>query len=217
MILFIPIKKESQRVPLKNFRKFNGIPLYKHCLYKLDKFEVFVDTDSEEIINECIVDQNLNHVTAFKRKDSLVGHDISVCDLISNFIRRHNIVDKAICQVHVTSPFLKTEALDLASSKLNEGYDSVVSCNEYKNRLWRKESYGYCPINHNPLRLEQTQDLPCYFEENSLFYIFNSSHFLKTNTRIGVNPFFYICNYPENVDIDTEDDWDLVKTLEGKL
>ena len=45
--IFIPIKKDSQRVPGKNFRIFNGEPLYKHTLLKYSKDEVWVDTASD--------------------------------------------------------------------------------------------------------------------------------------------------------------------------
>ena len=44
--------------------------------------------------------------------------------------------------------------------------------------------------------------------KRTLSYIFNSSCFLKTGMRIGKNPFFYECSFPENIDIDNEDDWD---------
>ena len=50
MIIYIPIKQNSQRVPQKNFREFNGKPLWEHTIDKLKDFEVVVDTDSEEII-----------------------------------------------------------------------------------------------------------------------------------------------------------------------
>jgi CMP-N-acetylneuraminic acid synthetase len=217
MIVFIPIKEISQRVPNKNFRLVDGIPLYKRCLYKLKDYKVYVDTDSERIFNEISKDNKLNHVTVLPRKKELMGHEISVCDIIACFIRRCKIVDQTICQVHVTSPFLKTDTLTKAISML-ANYDSVVACNEYQNRLWRSENYGYTPVNHNPLKLEQTQDLPIYYEENSLFYIFNSEYFIKTRCRVGTNPYFYVCNYPENIDIDVEDDWKLVGLLtKGKL
>ena len=215
MIVFIPIKEISQRVPNKNFRLIDGIQLYKRCLYKLKDFKVYVDTDSEKILNEIKNDSNLSHVVAFMRKKDLQGHKTSVCDIIKSFIINFNIKEKIICQLHVTSPFLKTQTLFDAMNSLNN-YDSVVSSNAYQNRLWRREDYGYTPINHNPLKLEQTQDLPIYYEENSLFYIFKSDFFLKTNSRIGVNPYFYVCNYPENIDIDTEDDWKLVKSITGE-
>jgi CMP-N-acetylneuraminic acid synthetase len=216
MIVFIPIKEKSQRVPNKNFRLVNGVQLYKRCLYKLSNFNVFVDTDSIEIINNIQTDSKLSHVTPYFRNKELHGHDMSVCDIIKSFITKFKIENETICQTHVTSPFLKFETLSLASDKMIN-HDSVVSCNNYQNRLWRKERYGYCPINHNPLKLEQTQDLPNYYEENSLFYIFNSDQFLKTNCRIGSNPYFFVNNYPENIDIDTEDDWKLVKLLTSEL
>ena len=215
MLIFIPIKKLSQRVPGKNFREINGVPLYKHTLYKLEKYKVFVDTDSDKIVEECKTDTRLGHVSAFQRNRELIGHEVSVCNLIKDFIIKQNIDNSNICQLHVTSPFLNANTIDKAFEMINspKGYDSIVACNKYQNRLWRKEAYGFCPINHNPIKLEQTQDLPVYYEENSLFYIFNSNYFLDTNCRVGINPYFYVCGYPENLDIDTEDDWKLVKTL----
>ena len=72
MKIFIPIKENSQRVPGKNFRPINGVPLYKHALYKLSDFEVYIDTDSREILDEVIADPRLQNVTAYKRKKSLV-------------------------------------------------------------------------------------------------------------------------------------------------
>lgn len=207
MKIFIPIKKNSQRVKEKNFRNFLNEPLYKHTLLKLKDFNVFVDTDSEEILSEIESDSRLFHVNGIRRRKDLVGDTVSVCDLVSSWIAEYKIQGN-ICQIHVTSPFLKVETLFKAMSKISKGFDSVVSCNEIQSRLWRNESYGFCPVNHNPALLEQTQDLPFYYEENSLFYIFDADYFSKTNMRIGKNPFFYKCTFPENIDIDTEDDWE---------
>jgi CMP-N-acetylneuraminic acid synthetase len=208
MIVFIPIKEVSQRVPRKNFRLLNGAPLYKHVLRKYKNHKVYVDTDSEEIIKECATDPSLNHVTAYKRLKKLCGHKISVCNLIVNFIQKYDI-SEPIAQIHVTSPFLKTETVEKAYSLLIH-HDSIVSCNKHNSRFWRKESYGFCPVNHNPLKLEQTQDLPGLFEENSCFYIFKPNVIKRTGNRIGISPFFYEIRHPQNLDIDTESDWDIV-------
>ena len=208
MIVFIPIKKNSQRVPRKNFRLFKDAPLYKHVLRKYKNHKVYVDTDSQEIIDECKTDPTLNHVTAYKRLRELCGHKTSVCDLIVNFIDKYDIVEP-IAQIHVTSPFLESEKVEKAHELLLH-HDSVVSCNRHNSRFWRRESYGFCPVNHNPLKLEQTQDLPDLFEENSCFYIFKPSVIKNLGNRIGLNPFFYEIEYPENIDIDTESDWDVV-------
>ena len=64
-------------------------------------------------------------------------------------------------------------------------------------------------MNHNPLKLERTQDLPIMYEENSAFYMFESGSFLRTSSRVGVDPYFYEVSFPENIDIDTESDFSM--------
>lgn len=215
MKVFIPIKETSQRVPKKNFRSFEGKPLYKHALYKLKDFEVYVDTDSDKLLEEIQNDKELSHVTPYIRAEYLTGHTTSVCKLIEYFIEKFHFEDLVVCQVHVTSPFLKASTLEKACRFMQNGYDSVVSCNALQTRLWRKEAYGMCPVNHNPMKLEQTQDLSTLYEENSLFYIFKSEILMKTGNRIGHKPYFYVTSHPESLDIDTEEDWSLIKKMEN--
>jgi CMP-N-acetylneuraminic acid synthetase len=217
--IFIPIKTNSTRVPNKNFRYFGNKKLYDYVIYKYlenKDIDIYIDTDSEEIFNF----YRSKNIKAYKRENSLIGDDISVNLLIENFINKYIVEDCIIAQIHVTNPFLKKETLlsgfDMINSK---GYDSIVSSNIIQSRLWREESYGYSSVNHNPLKLEKTQDLCKIYEENSCFYIFKSSSFLKYKNRIGINPFFYGIDFPENLDIDNESDWDLclktMKMLEG--
>ena len=218
MKIFIPIKHESQRVSGKNFRKLGDLPLYKHTLYKLKDYMVFVDTDSNEIIEGIRSDPNLTNVVTLKRPESLCGNEVSVNKLIDNLLQGHwrgasessTVINDndVVCQLHVTSPFLKTDTLKKAYTFFENDYcDSVVSCNLINSRLWRKEEYGYCPVNHNPLKLEQTQSLPTLYEENSAFYMFKKCVFSTIKNRVGKNPAFYKVDHPENFDIDTEDNW----------
>lgn len=187
---------------------FQGEPLFKHTLLKHRTGKVFVDTDSDEIFNEITSDSRLRNVNVFRRPNHLIGDHVSVCHLIENFIHRFSI-QEPIAQIHVTSPFLLDTTLKKCYSMMKD-YDSIVSCNVHQVRFWRKEEYGYCPVNHNPAKLEQTQDLPKYYEENSAFYIFKPEIVVKTGNRIGQNPFFYELKDPENLDIDTEEDWKLI-------
>ena len=207
--LFIPIKKESQRVRNKNFRKLpNNLPLWQHSIEKFRDFKIYVDTDCDELLSELM---RYSHVTAYKRSPDLVGHEVSVNSLIKYCIEL-NELDGNLGQLHITSPFLSNHTVKDAFRYMYS-YDSVVSCNILHTRLWRQERYGYCPINHNPLKLEQTQDLPPLIEENSAFYVMNCDSFIKTGSRIGVNPFFYDIKFPESIDIDIEYDWQLVEKI----
>lgn len=213
MKIFIPIKENSQRVKRKNFRKIKNNSLYNHMLYKLRNFEVYVDTDSDEIFRDINNNTDLSNVTVFKRNKNLIGDKVSVCDLIKDFIEKFNFYNDLIFQTHVTSPFLTSKIILDAKNCFQGNVDSVVSCNIIKSRFWRKESYGFVPINHNPLKLEQTQDLPEYFEENSVFYLFKGKDFIKNNSRVGSIPYFFPLTFPNNIDIDTESDWSLVESI----
>lgn len=207
--LFIPIKEKSERVPNKNFRMLsNGKKLWESFVEKFSDFKIYIDTDSDEILEES---KKYSNVISYPRSESLIGHDVSVCELIRFCVDKFDMSD-TLCQAHVTSPFLKPSTVRNALSYMNR-FDSVVACNVVQTRFWRKEKYGYCPVNHNPFKLEMTQNLPEFYEENSAFYIFNVSDFKKNNSRIGVNPYFYEIGYPENLDIDTEDDWNLVVSI----
>jgi|TARA_B100001093_G_scaffold251089_1_gene240506 CMP-N-acetylneuraminic acid synthetase len=213
MIIYIPIKENSQRVPNKNFREFCGKPLWEHTIDKLKDFEVVVDTDSPDIIRKCI---DKKWVHSYFRPHHLRGDEVSVVDLIKNFSEKAELnEDDWICQVHVTSPFLKLEHLELLREEIKDcEYDSAFSVDVIQNRFWREEKYGLVPINHNPMKLEQTQDLPKYYMENSYLYLFKVD-VLKFGNRIGKNPKVVPIDFPYNLDIDTEQDWNLVKTLEN--
>tara|TARA_E500000331_G_scaffold352939_1_gene402600 strand:- start:2470 stop:3129 length:660 start_codon:yes stop_codon:yes gene_type:complete len=214
MNIFVPIKANSQRVPNKNFRMFGKEPLYKHTLLKLFNHDVWVSTDCSGIIKAIKEDSRLSHVTPYLRRNDLCGDEVSVCSLISDWIETYQIKGIA-CQLHVTSPFLTVKTLEKAFKMFEPGYgyDSIFSCDKLQVRMWRNEKYGLCPVNHNPVDLKQTQDLPPYYAENSLFYFFKVKILQQVGNRIGVNPWPVETTFPENVDIDNESDWDFAQKL----
>jgi CMP-N-acetylneuraminic acid synthetase len=210
--VFIPIKEHSSRVPRKNFREFGGKPLYQYVLSKYKectKSEIWVDTDSCEIydwVNK-ICPENFH---SYMRSETLIGDDVSVNLLIDYFVSEYCEDGDVIIQTHVTSPFLSANYLEQLVDILEEkNLDSIASANVIQSRLWREEGYGLCPINHNPLKMEKTQDLPKLYEENSSFYVFTVESFKKNRKRIGLNHDFYEIKFPKNVDIDNEDDFNM--------
>lgn len=206
--IFIPIKQNSQRVPFKNFRKFRGFPLWLYTVEKLrPKFNIWIDTDSPTVIREC---QHLDNVVAYERPDHLVGDDISVVDLISNLITTQNITEP-ICQVHVTSPFLQIHHIEQSFDSIHEGFDSVFGVTRTQKRFWNENGI---PLNHDPKNLIPTQNLEIMYEENSYLYTFKPEVISKFGNRIGGNYHMMEIGFPYNLDIDTEEDWGLIKNLE---
>ena len=120
-------------------------------------------------------------------------------------------VKQPICQVHVTSPFLEIKHInDSFNILLNTDHDSVFSVTKIQKRFWTK---NITPINHDPKVLLQTQKLEPWFEENSYLYTFWPNVINKCNNRIGEDSFMMEIEYPYNLDIDTESDFNLIKKL----
>jgi CMP-N-acetylneuraminic acid synthetase len=214
MIVYIPIKVNSQRVLRKNFRLFRGKPLWEHCIdkFKSSNYELWVDTDSDEIVDACADKQWVN---IHNRPDHLRGDAVSVVRLIVDFCNKMELGDnRMIAQLHVTSPFFNIQHIQDAveAFRSDTAVDSVFSADAVQQRLWRNECYGLCPVNHNPTKLEQTQDLPMFYAENSYLYLFTAGVIRKGN-RIGCNPLPLLTPYPNNLDIDTEEDWKRVLNI----
>ena len=214
MKIFIPIKKESERVPNKNFRDFGGVPLYMHTLNKFKDYEVFVNTD-------CAFLKVPDNVTFIERKEELCGHDVSVNLLIKDFLLDYvEDEDEIIFQTHVTSPFLSTKTIDYLTKfyKKNSRYiniDSYFSVNDLTQRMWgMNKTNCLLPLNHDPRKLLPTQKLDTVYLENSAFYMFTKKSFLKRDNRIGLNASIYSVKFPEYLDIDTEDDFKLCLAMQ---
>lgn len=216
MIVFIPIKTNSQRVDGKNFRMFHGKPLWSHCVNKLKDFDVWVDTDSPEIYEECL---GISYVTPINRREGLIGDNVSVVDILKDFVDTNHIKDP-MCQVHVTSPFLSVRHIHESFSILDQGYDSVFSVNKVQSRFWKcfKDGHNYprdrvLPVNHDPKKLLPTQLLTPWYEENSYLYTLMPSVLNACNNRIGNSPYMLEIEFPYNIDIDVEDDWKLACSI----
>jgi len=68
-------------------------------------------------------------------------------------------------------------------------------------------------INHNPLELIQTQDLPPVYEENSCMYLFTRANLARKHHRIGDKPLMFEIDADEAWDIDEELDFEITDFL----
>ena len=213
IIALMPMKGESERVPNKNMRDFNGQPL---CSVMLDKLvasahidQVVVNTDSR-VIKEYI-ENRYNNVIVVERPENLLGHDVSMNKIIGHDIELFPA--DLYLQTHSTNPLLSLQTIDAAIEKLkadNVNHDSLFSVTKFQTRFYNQDGSA---INHNPEILIKTQDLPALYEENSCIYLFTKEAFSKNNRRIGNAPIMFEMEPIEAVDIDVEDEFVLAEKL----
>lgn len=210
----VPMKGHSERVPNKNLRPFFGKPL---CYYIINALlevfyvdSVYINTDSPAIKDKIhqlfgkrvkVIDRPLAIQGDFVTMNTIIDYDLSQLD------------GEYFLQTHSTNPLLRVDTIDKAiETFLNNQhkYDSLFTVDRIQGRLYRE---NLIPVNHDPMEMLRTQDLPPIFMENSNLYIFTRSSFNKEKLRIGKNPIIFETPKLESVDIDIEEDFILAELI----
>lgn len=212
----VPMRHHSQRVPGKNYRPLAGKPLFQHILETLQAVPeigtVIVDTDSEPVMDG--VRRFFPDVKLIQRPEHLRADDVPMNDIL--------LYDTAqfqadfYLQTHSTNPLLRAETISNAIQKFTTEYpkyDSLFSVTRLQTRLYWQDGRA---INHNPLELIQTQDLPPVYEENSCVYLFTRENLERKKHRIGDHPLMFEIDADEAWDIDEELDFEIADFLMKK-
>ena len=144
MKYFTYIKNDSSRIPKKNFQVLGGLQLWKHLIFELGDSDIYIDTDSDDILRACQQDADLSHIYCYERDPQFVTMENDPNNtfspallMVENFLDKY-VTDpyEEIVLTHVTSPFLKKETVYDALKYLNQGYEFVHS-----NRLGEHNFY----------------------------------------------------------------------------
>lgn len=197
----------SERVPGKNYRSFNGKPLYHHIINTLSKVtqidKIIIDTDSPFILEDA--KKYFPKVILLERPEHLRDGEIPMNEVLLNTIKQ--VKADFYLQTHSTNPILSASTIEksiIAFLDVFPSFDSLFGVTKLHTRLWNDQTQ---PINHNPNVLLRTQDLPPVFEENSCIYIFTQEILEKKGNRIGYKPMKFEIPKKESWDIDDEDDY----------
>jgi len=213
----LPMKGESERVPNKNIRNFNGQPLFFHILKTLISVEsiekIIINTDSDKIKK---LAEGFDKVVIHERPDYLIGGLVPMNSIIEYDIEKSG--DANFIQTHSTNPLLKAETIQSALDQFEasiESNDSLFSVTKIQARLYWKDGN---PINHKLTELLRTQDLPSVFEENSNYFIFTANSFTQNGkTRIGKTPLMQEVSKIEAIDIDEPEDFIIAEAVHKHL
>lgn len=216
IVALVPMRHHSERVPGKNYRSFAGRPLYHHIIDsllscpKID--EVVIDTDSPVIFEDSA--EHFPEVRLIERPKKLRADTIPTNEVLLHDVSE--IEADFYLQTHSTNPLLQTETITQAIDNFLNNYpiyDSLFSVTRLHTRLWNQLGQ---PINHNPVILERTQDLPPIYEENSNIYIFGRATLENRRNRLGERPLMFEIDALEAYDIDEELDFQIAEFLYTK-
>ncbi|MEM9035824.1 MAG: acylneuraminate cytidylyltransferase family protein [Actinomycetota bacterium] len=212
VVAFVPMRHSSERVVGKNYRPFDGPPLFHHIVSTLlevpEVATVVIDTDSPTVEEQCA--EHFPDVRVLQRPEHLLGGEVAMTEVL-----RHDaaqVPSEWYLQTHSTNPLLRPETVSTAISALFEQldeYDSLFTVTRLQTRLFDAD---HRPMNHDPQVLLRTQDLPPVYEENSNLYVFSAEQ-IALGRRMGDRPLLYPMDPLEALDIDEEHDFVIAETV----
>jgi CMP-N-acetylneuraminic acid synthetase len=216
IVALVPMKGHSERVPNKNFRAFNGKPLYRWIVDALlelpEVAEVVINTDARATFEAQGVGA-LPRVRLRDRKPELCGDFVSMNKVLADDVA--NVPADIYVMTHSTNPLLLPGSIRKAIAHYRAvvadgSADSVFAVNRFQTRFYRGDG---SPINHDPKNLIRTQDLEPWYEENSNLYIFSAASFAASGARIGVKPKMFETPRAESLDIDDQEGWEMAEAV----
>lgn len=206
----VPIKENSERLPQKNFREFNGRPLYHWILDTLESVpeidRIVINTDAEEVIETA---PELFEVEISERPERLRDDEVTT-NIIKYEVDR--LTADVFLQTYCTNPLLKSDTISRAITQFveSEEHDSMLPVTAHYKWFYDSE---FEPINHDPHELNRTQDLTPVYEDNTALYMYTEETLEETGHRVGKNPLIYEIDEIEAIDIDVLSDFKLAECL----
>mgnify|MGYP001181584863 CR=1 FL=1 len=206
----ITVRSGSQRVKNKNLKKFCDKNLLEYKIDVLKRVEaideIIVNTDSEEAI-QISKDYNISYK---KRESYYASSECPNSEFWKNIAENTN--SKFILFTHCTNPLIKKSTYEKFIEVFLENkdkYDSFNSVTDVKEFLFLNNK----PLNFNPSKSPNSQDLPDVIKLNFAINILTPSLMAKKKSLIGNTPFFFSLDAEEGYDINTNLDFEFAEYL----
>ena len=230
-LALIPARGGSKRIPRKNIKLFNGLPMIAWSIRAAIESQIFdrvlVSTDDEEI---AAVARSLGAEVPFLRPASLADDQTGTSAVVRHAIhwvmeQQWHAEDGVPAQVgciYATAPLLTADTLRQAMHlwQQNPALDYVFSGCRFsfpiQRALYRDGSGAVRPV--EPLAISQrSQDLAETYHDAGQFYLGTAEAWLAGKPVFGSRSYLYPLPQHLVQDIDTPDDWQRAELLHQLL
>ena len=220
-IAVVPARGGSKRIPRKNIKLFNGLPVIAHAINTARNsglFEdVFVTTDDSEIAD---IATSFGAKVPWIRGKELSNDFATTLQVMQDAVTRIQSDLKSlqnVCCIYPVTPLLQRAFLEEALNKLEDnGWDYVISATKVKTppeRLFTVDQNSQIRMYFPKHEASRTQDVSPAFQDAGQFY------WGKTSSWVAGLPLFTskstFIELPQEtfVDVDTIDDWKYAEIL----
>lgn len=210
IIGLIPVKGSSERVPMKNLRKFGDTSLFELKLSQLSRsngFEKIIVSSEEDNILSIAKREGFS---IHKRDPKYSTSDIPMSDVYSYIASE--IEGENIAWINVTNPLadsqIYTNAVKLFNN-MEKNYDCLLSATNLQENVF----YKGVPINFSPSPWPRSQDLKGVCTLPFVINILKRQDMVKWGSCVGQSPYFYYLDKLDAWDIDTQEDFDFCEMI----
>jgi len=213
-VAIIPARGGSKRIPRKNIRLFNGLPMIAYTIRKaLDSglFDaVIVSTDDEEIAT---IAKAYGAEVPFLRSaenSSDTATTAAVLTEILGQLKQSGRVFEHACCLYPTAPLLPEPALRSGFELLQTAqFDSVISVCRFSYPIQRslKAEGNLLTFAWPENRSVRSQDLETHYHDAGQFYWFKTAGFEENKQLFTDKTGFVELQERYVQDIDNEEDW----------
>ena len=217
-ICIIPARGGSKRIPRKNIKPFMGKPIMAYSIEAALMSglfdEVMVSTDDEEFAE---VARQYGASVPFLRSAETANDFASTADVLNEVLSRYNQQGKefdTFCCLYSTAPFVTSERLRDAYSKLSDEVDACFTMVQYSYPVQRGLHIiedGYVAMTNPEYLQSRSQDLEPIYHDAGQFYFIKTASFHAEKTMWAKRTAPLILSELEVQDLDTETDWKLAE------
>lgn len=221
----IPARGGSKRIPGKNIKLFNGVPMLVHSIDAARRSGLFdriiVSTDSDEVAT--LADE-AGAECNFRRPEELADDFTPTAPVILHALQwlsgQGEPADVACC-IYATAPFIQSADLRAAHDELvAHGCGSVFTVTRFAFPIFRalkSTEQGTLAMYWPEFRSTRSQDLPEAYHDAGQFYWLNVPRFMAQTTLYFDDSRPLILPRWRVEDIDTLEDWDRAAILHRVL
>lgn len=213
-VAMIPARLGSQRVPMKNLRLIDGIPLIQYCIEAAKSAGCFdeIYINSEAVIFSEIAAQT--SILFYKRPENLASNSAINDEFTLDFMR--SVQGDILIQILPTSPLITPEEIRNFVSEMKEkNWDTLVSTIEHQIAC----VFDASPINFSKLEPHiSSQDMRPVSSYATVLMGWKYSKFLESMNKYGFayhgsdgRTGYFKLSGLTSIDIDNEEDFELAE------
>ena len=220
ILIVIPARGGSKRIPYKNIKNICGQPMIYWPLMEISKIfrseRVIVSTDDKKI-QQSVSRVGIN--TSFKRPKNLSDDFTGTIPVASHALQwfQSNICEvKYVVMIYPTAVTLAVEDILDAIDSLNAdpSCDSIMTATHFPFPIQRavfQGSDGYAKMFEPNHYYSRSQDLVDSFHDAGQFYVFRAESLTPDSTLVNSNTRMHILHRRLVIDIDTIEDFEIAE------